>query len=771
MPSSLAAALDSGSRSVRRRVGADAPSSVFRVGAGILLALLVIHGSGVIGATSYGLTLAVTASLGLVGILVHRPTVRWPWVMFVAAAVLWTASNLLSTERETAGNLSYTRSLLPDAVALPGYALYGLGIYGLLRARGRVRELSSLLDGLILAVGASLVVHYTLVAPTLDLDDTWVPARLAVTIYPTASLFLGGIATQLAFSGGRRTPSLVLVLIGTSGLVVGDVVWAFGEVGDLNIPARLLEMPYLIVMVALGCATLHPSIRRIGVEAPAQAIRPVSRYVAVASALIAPVSLVIFPGSITPLVVVVSVCLCLVSAARVVVAMRSEDVLRSRLLHRATHDELTELPSRSLLVEEIERRLAAEATTRVAVLFIDLDRFKSVNDVMGHQTGDELLVAVAGRIVDTVRDGDLVARISGDEFVVLTTDLDVTAARAMGERLRAVLALPFDLPSGEVVVTASVGVSLADSTAHTSAAEVLQQADTAMYESKIGRNDTTVFTTAMHERSIRRMDIERKLRHAADGPDLSVFFQPIVDVTQNRVRGFEALLRWSDPDGTIGPAEFVPIAEDSGLVVPIGAFVLDEACRQVAYWRSNIPGAQDLYVSVNLSPRQLISADIVDVVAETLERYDIPAEALWLEITETAMTEDTRVTEAALSGLRLLGVSLALDDFGTGYSSLSGLQFIPVSRLKIDRRFVSGLGLHPADDKLVRCITAVADSFDLDVVAEGVETAEQARLLGEYGCTQIQGFHYSAAVPAEMVPALLARLERPARRHLAGRKR
>ena len=767
----LADAIDDDPRAARPQVGADPPRSFFRVGAGILVALLVVHCTGVMGDASYGLTLPVTAVLGAVGILVNRPAVRWPWVMFVAAAVLWTASNILSTEHETAGDLSYTRSLLPDAVALPGYALYGLGIYGLLRARGRVRDLSSLLDGLILAIGASLIVHYTLVSPTLVLDDTWVPARLAVIVYPTAALFLGGLATQLAFSGGRRTPSLVMVLIGTAGLVVGDVVWAFGEVGDLNIPARILETPYLIVMIALGCATLHPSIRTVGDEAPAPVARPMSRYVAVSCALIAPVSLVIFPGSITPLVVVVSVSLCVVSAARVVVAMRFEDLLRSRLLHRATHDELTELPSRTLLVEEIERRLAAGATTNVAVLFIDLDRFKNVNDVLGHQTGDELLVAVAGRIVDTVRDGDLVARISGDEFVVLTTDVDVNSARSMGERLRSVLARPFDLPSGEVIVTASVGVSLADSTTHTTAAEVLQQADTAMYESKIGRNDTTVFTTSMHERSMRRMEIERKLRHAADGPDLSVAFQPIVDVVQDRVRGFEALLRWSDLDGSIGPAEFVPIAEDSGLVVPIGAFVLDEACRQVAHWRSNVPGARELYVSVNLSPRQLISADIVDVVAETLERYDLPADALWLEITETAMTEDTKITEAALSGLRLLGVQLALDDFGTGYSSLSGLQFIPVSRLKIDRRFVSGLGLHQADDNLVKCITAVAASFDLDVVAEGVETAEQVELLRQYGCTQIQGFQYSHAVTADKVPALLARIERPARRHLAMRQR
>lgn len=749
----------------------EAPSWLFRIGSTTLLALIGVHLSGVIGSASYGLTLACTAGLGLIGILTHRPKVRWPWILFVTSAVLWIGSAALSNGSETAGDLSKARSLLPDAVALSGYAIYGLGIFGLMRARGGARDSSSVLDGLILALGASLIVQYTLVSPTLTLNDTWLPARIAVIIYPTISIFLGGIATQLAFSRGGRAPALVLVMIGTGGLVVGDVVWAFGEVGYITTSVRMIEIPYLIVMVALGCATLHPSVRSIGSSAPDLVARPIRRYVAVSAALIAPASLVIFPGSVTPLVVVVSLSLCVVSAVRVVTAMRSEDVLRAKLLHRAMHDELTELPTRSLLVEEIERRLSANSTTKVAVLFIDLDRFKNVNDLMGHQTGDQLLVAVAERIAGTIREPDLLARISGDEFVVLTTGLDVESARKMGDRVRSALAQPFDLPSGDVSVTASVGVSVVDSTTQISASEILQQADTAMYESKVGRNGTTVFDSSMHERAIRRMEIERKLRHALNGPELSVAFQPIVDAQRNRACGFEALLRWHDPDGAIGPSEFVPIAEESGLIVPVGAYVLDEACRQAAYWRANVSGAQDLYVSVNLSPRQLIADDIVDMVAETLERHGLPADSLWLEITETVMTEDTTITAAALSGLRLLGVRLALDDFGTGYSSLSGLQFIPVSRLKIDRQFVSGLGIHHADDSLVKCITAVAESFDLDVVAEGVETREQLELLRKYGCSKFQGYYYSPAVPADEVPALLASLSRPTRRDLPVRAR
>lgn len=748
--------------------------ALFRAGAPLLLLLIAVHATGVFGTLTYSIIILVGTVLGVTGIIINRPAVRWPWAAFVVAAMLWAAANAFGGDNTNLGDLTRSRSLLPDFIALPGYALFGAALYGLLRLRRRKRDLSVLLDGVVLALGAAFAVHHTLIVPTLGLDDTWLPARLIVTAYPVFSLFLVGIATQLAFSPGRRSPSLFLVLAGTAGLVVGDVVWAFGEVGQFNVPAEFLEFPYLMVPVCIGLAMAHPGITEIGIDDPNGTVKPVSRYVAVASALIAPAALVLFPGSITPLSVVLSIALCLASAMRVVIAMRAEDVLRATLLYRATHDDLTNLPSRPLLLDAIDDRLAQNDNSTVALLFIDLDKFKNVNDLMGHQAGDELLVTAAARIAETVREGDLVARISGDEFVVLSTGLTLEGARRIADRIRITLARPFILTLGEVALTASVGVSVAEHGAKHSGAELLQQADTAMYESKIARNETTVFDTSMHERSIRRMEIERLLRHSGRSPELTVHFQPIIESTQNAVLGFEALLRWDALGAAVSPAEFIPIAEESGMIVPIGAFVLDEACRQAAFWRSNIPGGENLYVSVNVSPRQLCSGGIVDTVAESLDRHGLPASALWLEITETAMTEDTAATAAALSGIRMLGVKLALDDFGTGYSSLSGLQFIPVNRLKIDRQFVAGMGSKSANDKLVRCIAAVAESFDLDVVAEGVETVDQLERLREFGCTQIQGYLFSPAVEACDVPEVFKRLHEPqlvARRHRPMRSR
>jgi len=723
------------------------------------IALIAVHSTGSFGDATYTFGIVSAMLLGFVGLIRNRPAHMWPWLLLVGSAGLWGISSSIASYDDF-GNLSRTRDLTPDAVAIPGYLLFGLALIALLRSRKPNRDITLALDGIVLAFGAALIVNHTLLTPTLQLDSAWFPARLVVTMYPAAALVLFGIVAQLAFAGGRRSPSFAMLLLGVFAMAVCDVIWAFGEIGRFELAPNIVDTPYLLVPGSISIAMLHPSMSDMA--SPVRTERPtrsLTRYLLVSSTLIVPPALIVLPGRVTLITVALSVGLCATSALRVAYAMSSEDRSRSELLYRANHDDLTDLPTRSLLLDEIGLRLDV-ADQPLSLLFIDLDHFKNVNDLMGHQVGDELLVRVAERLVTTVRDTDLVARISGDEFVVLAAGLNADGGSHLADRIRRVLSQPFTLGGNEVLCTASIGVSSTTPGTSMTPALLIQEADTAMYESKTSRNTTTVFDQSMQDRATRRMEIEQLLRHETDAPKLTTWFQPIVDIDRGRVVGLEALVRWDALGQPISPAEFIPIAEDSGLIIPIGAFVLDEACRQAAYWRANVERCENLYVSVNLSPRQVASSDIVDTVASALHRHGLPPSALWLEITETAITEDTAITAGVMTGLRMLGVRLALDDFGTGYSSLSGLQYLPVSRVKIDRQFTSGLGSDGSNEKLIRCIAAVAESFELDVVAEGVETREQLAALKEIGCTQIQGFLFSKAVPAAEVPEVLARLDR-----------
>jgi diguanylate cyclase len=393
------------------------------------------------------------------------------------------------------------------------------------------------------------------------------------------------------------------------------------------------------------------------------------------------------------------------------------------------------------------------------LMFLDLDQFKLVNDSMGHAVGDQLLVLAAERIGTCVRTDDIVGRISGDEFLVVAAGLDAAGAAGLADRVRRVLRAAFLLDAGEVFISVSIGIAIAFGTDVEEAATLIQEADTAMYHSKdAGRNTVTVYDTSMLERVARRVELERRLRQALAAGEVVAYYQPLVRLPAGNVVGFEALARWEDNEQMVASSEFIPIAEESGLIVPLGAFMLDEACRSLAHWRRTVPGGEQLYVSVNLSPRQVRESDIVDIVAEALLRHGLPGTALWLEITESVMMEDSISTASVMVGLRSLGVRLSVDDFGTGFSSLSTLKRFPVSGVKIDRSFVSGLGHHQSDSSLVAAIVAMASALGMVAIAEGVETNDQASRLLELGCTEAQGYLFATAVPFDEVPPTLARL-------------
>ena len=390
-------------------------------------------------------------------------------------------------------------------------------------------------------------------------------------------------------------------------------------------------------------------------------------------------------------------------------------------------------------------------------MFLDLDNFKLVNDSLGHQAGDKLLTEVAARLRACVRAQDTVARLSGDEFVVvlelLTGEEDaLTVAKAITHQLNC----PFVLDGREIVVTASIGIAVSDA-GREHAESLVRDADVAMYRAKSdGRGRHVLFDPSMHTDSLARLELENDLRHALDHHELRVHYQPIVMMASGDVSEVEALVRWQHPTrGLVSPGEFIPIAEDTGMIIPLGMWVLEEACRQVAAWHVQFPAKPRLTLSVNLSPRQFQQPSLVEDVAAALRDSGLPASCLKLEITESVIMRDAEATIRTLWELKDLGLQLAVDDFGTGYSSLSYLKRLPLDVLKIDRSFVSGIGQSQEDTAIVHAIMALAKSLNLMVTGEGIETAEQAALLGEWGCDRGQGYLFSKPMDGQTAGALL----------------
>ena len=422
----------------------------------------------------------------------------------------------------------------------------------------------------------------------------------------------------------------------------------------------------------------------------------------------------------------------------------------SKLNYLAYHDPLTGLANRRCFLERLEAsmREAKQNGQRLAVLFIDLDQFKQVNDSLGHGIGDELLVVVAERLSEHVRLIDMLARLGGDEFICLMEGVaGETDVETLAREILATFDQPFRIGAHELFLSASVGISLFPGDGG-SVLDLMRNADTAMYRAKAaGRGQYYFYTSAMTRDAQERIRMENLLRRALANGELTVFLQPQVETQSGRLVGAEALVRWHSPElGEVKPVRFIPIAEESGLIVPLGEWVLRETCRQVMQWRDN--GFELPHVSVNLSVKQLERPEFVDTLAAILRETGMNPSWLKLELTESVVMAVGQSFDL-LDRLRDLGVMLALDDFGTGYSSLSYLKMLPVQQLKIDRSFVEGIGQNPDDEAIIRTVMELANSLGFEVVAEGVETEQQADFLGQLGCQQLQGFLHGRAVPAE----------------------
>ncbi len=423
-----------------------------------------------------------------------------------------------------------------------------------------------------------------------------------------------------------------------------------------------------------------------------------------------------------------------------------------QITHQAFHDSLTGLPNRSLFSERLERaveRGKRRPDYRYAVVMVDLDKFKQVNDTMGHQVGDRLLIEVGRRLIRCVRSMDTVARLGGDEFALILEELSsqeeaLEIVRRLNETLRETLILA----SGEVHPEASIGVVM-PSAEYGGSEEIMRDADIAMYRAKEQRCGCLLFDRSMRVELLESMSMEKELRLAVDMDGLTLHYQPIVCVESGMLEGFEALLRWSHPTmGQVPPSRFIPLAEETGLILPLGRFVIREACAQLARWRREQPGIPHLFMSVNVSCLQFMRDNLVDYVAEVLDKTALGAEALKVEITESLLMQDPSHTVKELHRLRKLGVRIAIDDFGTGYSSLSYLQQLPIDHLKIDRSFISGTAQAKGNLQIVGSIISMARALGLTVIAEGVELEEQLTRLRHLNCDKAQGFMFSRPMDA-----------------------
>jgi diguanylate cyclase (GGDEF)-like protein len=683
----------------------------------------------------------------------NRPQVRGPWTLFTLACAAFIVGAVL--RQALAGTAWATAA---DLASLAGYAATLAAYVGLLRSRqSREGYRHEVVDGLVVLVSATVVALVLFTLPTVRAHGLSAFALLQGA-YPVVDVLIVFVAALLSWTSASRVPSFWLLAAATGGLLVGDVGYAYlGTQGQL-VGSPLMDLPYVLAFACFGGAALHPSMTSLSAvqPSPVQAWS-LGRLAVLVPALLLPWVVVLLASSTVIGAVggtagsVVTMLLLVRGLGAVRAHTRAEKGLR----YQATHDPLTGLANRPTLIREVDLliRRAEDEQALVDVLFLDLDSFKLVNDTWGHHVGDRVLRAATDRLRGVAGPNDVVARIGGDEFVLAR--YSGAGSRACGQALAADIIEAFrePLPRSENSLVATVSIGMARSGVGATAEGLLRDADTAMYRAKgAGRNRCVVFEPEMHDTVRQRIETELALRHALHRSELMLHYQPIVTLTDTQVVGVEALIRWSHPGlGMIPPLDFIPVAEETGLIVEIGEWVVSEAIRQVARWQERRAGSDEppLWVAVNVSARQLRDASLVDHVQTELARYGVPPGLLVLEITESTMMTDQDIAAELLERMRDLGVTVAVDDFGTGYSSLGHLRRFPVSKIKIDRAFVSRIDEDPDDTEIVRAVVAMSLAMRLDVVAEGVETAAQRDLLARLGVHYGQGWFFGRPVPAE----------------------
>jgi diguanylate cyclase (GGDEF)-like protein len=713
--------------------------------------VMVAVAAGLAGTAVAGALIAGSALAIAIGMRLNRPALSWPFWGFVVAGVFWMFAAAARSATGSTGDLTGGRSILPDVLALPGYGAYGVGLCAMVRARdGRNR--GALIDAMVVSVAGFLLAWQFLISKTLSSSGVSSVAQGSIVVYPVLGCAFVALACRLAFASSSRLPVHGFLLLGMVGLLIGDVMYVLEELAIVELGARR-DLGYMLAAAATGAAGLHPSTRAMQVRVPHHGRPlPMARAALLALSMLLPAGLFIY-GIDTAAVRALpfqlgAIALAGIASIRLLDSVRTQNIAADTLSWQAGHDSLTGLPNRNTVTTFINEMLH-ERGRELVIAYFDLDQFKHVNDALGHAFGDRLLVGVADRLRGRLPEPVVLGRIGGDEFVAIG-DAEFVTPEELAAYIQSALAHPFIVDGLAASTSASIGLTL--SCGERDADAILRDADTAMYQAKeSGRDTARLFSDDMRVQVERRMLVERSLRDALErGGELSAWFQPVIDLDSEETVGFEALARWITPGGPISPVEFIGVAEEAGLIGQLGALVLDQACAGIA--RARRRTGRDLFVAVNVSVRQLADDSIVDVVADTLSRHQLPGDALCLEITESIMVNDHNIER--LYALRRLGVWLAVDDFGTGYSSLSYLRRMPVAKVKIDKSFVDDIG--HGDSSIMVAILSMAHSLGLSCVAEGVEHEEQARRMRELGCDSAQGYLWAAPAPIDRALAALA---------------
>ena len=717
--------------------------------------------------------LAVVAVM--VGVIIHRPSDSRPWWILALGLALSSVGDWTWVVLDPVHGVEPFPSVA-DVFYLGGMGLVAASLLWLVRGRVPGGDRAGMLDALIVAVGFGMLSWLFLMMPIVA-DRSQSGGEIAVALaYPALDILLLGVMVRLFLSPGRHVTSLWFLIAALVAFLLADFPYAVQALDGSYQTGDLVDGGWLIGAAFWGAAALHPSMRNVAdpVEPGERRFSGWRMVMLAGASLMAPAVLVLQAASgghiDVPVIATGSVVLFLLVILRLEgvvgdlrATLRQRTVLEAELERRALHDPLTGLANRVLFRDRLGQAIARRGG-KVAVLFLDLDDFKTVNDTWGHAAGDALLVEVAGALRRNVRGGDTVARLGGDEFAVLLEDgPDMYSAGQVADKLIGAVAPPVSISGNRLATGVSIGVSLGAYGAAT-AEDLMRDADIAMYVAKgKGKGCYTVFESNTHQHVVRGLELRSDLQRAIEEKEFELYYQPVVHLASGATVGVEALVRWHHPTlGLLQPADFIPLTETTGAIVPLGRWILERACRDAARWAD-----EDRFMGVNLSALQLVQPGFADLVASILESSGLAPHRLLLELTETTRL-DQEAGAANLAQLERMGIRLAIDDFGTGWASFSQLRRIPFDIVKIDRSFVEHLSAGSRSESLISGIVDLARRLGVAVIAEGIETDVQRAHLQHLGATYGQGFHLARPMPIAKLRKHLAPAPVPLARTRSG---